>query len=61
MAFIPIRFLIFFLGLYGCALVYMHRAGMSVAIVSMTSDSTSSEADFDWDGKLQVSNSLNEV
>lgn len=32
---IPLRFIISLLGFYGCALIYSHRAGLSVAIVSM--------------------------
>ena len=32
---IPLRLIISLLGFYACALIYSHRAGLSVAIVSM--------------------------
>lgn len=52
--FLPIRFYIGLLGAYACALVYMHRAGISVAIVAMTSTSNDTKPEFDWNEKLQV-------
>lgn len=39
---LPIRWIISLLGIYACALVYTQRAGMSVAIVAMTSQAKAS-------------------
>ena len=43
MALIPVRWIISLLGIYAAALVYTQRAGMSVAIVAMTTHSKSSQ------------------
>lgn len=66
---LPFRLIIALLGVYACALVYTQRSAMSVAIVAMTTtkylnenahNSTGEELkpEFDWNEKLQVSQTL---